>query len=226
MIKIKGVRDGLLITLDDDLPWQEERTALLQHLDSQGDFLKGAKLALDVGSQTLKAAELGGLRDEISGRGLTLWAVIGNSAITEQAAQMLGIATRIHNSALERSPRSVDSGLQGDEAIFVRRTLRSGQRLQHASHVVIIGDVNPGAEIIAGGDVVVWGRLRGTVHAGAQGDDNAIVCALELSPTQLRIADQVATTPKGHSTARPEIARLQNGQVQAESWNPAAVSQD
>jgi septum site-determining protein MinC len=70
-----------------------------------------------------------------------------------------------------------------------------------------LGDVNPGAEIIAGGSVVVWGRLRGLVHAGAMGDDTAVICALDLNPTQLRIADQIAIPPADTRTAPPRTGR-------------------
>lgn len=93
------------------------------------------------------------------------------------------------------------------EGLLVRRTLRSGQVLQHLGHVVVIGDVNPGAEIIAGGDVVVWGRVRGTIHAGALGDNKAIVCALELRPTQLRIGSHIATSPPETGTSSPKGGR-------------------
>ena len=84
----------------------------------------------------------------------------------------------------------------------------------------MIGDINPGAEVIARGDVVVWGRLRGMVHAGAEGDENAVICALDLSPTQLRIAGQIAVTPKRRGKPQPEMARILNGQVVAEPWDP------
>jgi septum site-determining protein MinC len=108
--------------------------------------------------------------------------------------------------------------------ILVHRTLRSGQRsgqvIQHPGHVVIIGDVNPGAEIIAGGDVIVWGKLRGIVHAGATGDDGAVVCALSLTPLQLRIGNHIARAPEGREglSEWPEMASVQNGEIVAESW--------
>ena len=103
---------------------------------------------------------------------------------------------------------------------LVRRTLRSGQVVQHPGHVVVIGDVNPGAEIIAGGDVVVWGKLRGIVHAGAIGDDGAVVCALSLAPLQLRIGSHIARAPEGREDLpeRPEIASVQDGEIVAEPW--------
>ncbi len=219
-VQIKGIRDGLLVTLGEG-DWPELRQALLDHLDSQKDFLKGARLALDVGNKILKAAELGQLRDILSERGLTLWAVLSSSPTTEQTSQTLGLATRISKPRPERTLAPQSTALhEGEQAIIVRRTLRSGYRLQHPGHVIVIGDVNPGAEIIAGGNVLVWGHLRGVVHAGAEGDESAVVCALDLSPTQLRIAGHIAITPQRRGKPQPEIAHVQNGQVQAEPWNP------
>lgn len=71
-------------------------------------------------------------------------------------------------------------------------TLRGGQALHHDGNVVVVGDVNPGAELVATGDVLVFGRLAGVAHAGAQGDENARVYALDLDATQLRIATFIA----------------------------------
>jgi len=219
-ILIKGIREGLLITLG-DAEWQSSRQALLDHLDQQGAFLKGARLALDVGNQVLKAVELSQLRNEISERELTLWAVISNSPTTEKTAQTLGLATRLSKPLPDVvAPLPQTRFQDGDPAILVHRTLRSGFSIQNSGHVVIVGDVNPGAEIIAGGDVLVWGRLRGMVHAGAQGDQNAVVCALDLSPTQLRIANQIAITPKRRGKPQPEMASIRNGQVISEIWDP------
>ncbi len=219
-IQIKGIREGLLINLGEG-EWEEVRQALFEHIDQQPEFLQGARLALDVGNHILKAVELSRLRDEISERGLTLWAVISNSPTTEQVAQTLGLATRINKPRPERSLSGLDTNIhQGEQAVFVQRTLRSGYSLTYPGHVVVLGDVNPGAEVIAGGNVVVWGRLRGMVHAGAEGDENATVCALDLTPTQLRIAGQIAITPKRRGKPQPEIARVVDGQVIAEIWNP------
>ena len=90
-------------------------------------------------------------------------------------------------------------------------------------HVVIIGDVNPGGEVVAGGDVVVWGRLRGLVHAGATGNPEAWVCALQLAPMQLRIADLFSRAPDAASErkrhALPEVARIRDGKIVVEAWD-------
>jgi septum site-determining protein MinC len=219
-LQIKGIRDGLLITFTEG-EWPELRSALFEHLEQQADFLKGARLALDVGNHILRAAELGNLRDSLSDRGVSLWAVLSSSPMTEQTAQTLGMATRIAKPRPERSVISREASRQtGEEAVLVKRTLRSGFSLQHTGHIVVLGDVNPGAEIIAGGNVLVWGRLRGTVHAGAEGNEEAVVCALDLSPTQLRIAGNIAITPQRRGKSRPEIARLKDGHVVAEPWDP------
>ncbi len=223
-VQIKGIREGLLVNLGDG-NWDEVHQALLAQLDQQAEFLRGARLALDVGNHILKAADLGPLTRELSDRGLTLWAVLSNSPTTERSAQSYGLATRLPRPKPEPpAARLPDTNLQGGEgAILVRRTLRSGFSLQHPGHVVVIGDVNPGAEIVASGDVLVWGKLRGVVHAGAEGNENALVCALELSPVQLRIAGQIAVPPKRRGKPQPEMARLQAGQVVVEAWNPKSM---
>ena len=97
--------------------------------------------------------------------------------------------------------------------------MRSGQQLRHPGSITVIGDVNPGAEVVAGGDVVVWGKLRGTVHAGAMGNETAVVCALDLMPTQLRIAQYIARSPESRRRKpTPEVARVRDGKIVAESW--------
>jgi len=220
-IQIKGVKDGLLVVLGEG-EWPELHQTLLVTLDQRIDFFRGAKIFLDVGNQILRAVELGQLRDEISGRGLTLWGVLSNSPTTENTAQMLGLATRLSrpSAALQqRSMAAPETNLEdGEEAILVHRTLRSGYSLKYPGHVIVLGDVNPGAEVTAGGNVIVWGRLRGTVHAGAEGNDEAVVCALDLAPMQLRIAGRVAIPPQRKGKPLPEMAHLKNGQVVAEAW--------
>jgi septum site-determining protein MinC len=77
-----------------------------------------------------------------------------------------------------------------------RGTLRSGDHLQVKGPLLVLGDVNPGARVSAGGDVRVWGRLRGVAHAGCHGDRSARIVALQLRPLQLRIAEAVARGPE------------------------------
>lgn len=219
-VQIKGVRDGLLVTLGEG-EWGELQAALLAHIQERAGFFQGARLALDVGNNILHAAELGNLRDQLSEMGISLWAVLSNSPTTEQTAQILGLATRIFTPRPERSikPASASAYADGEPALMVRRTLRSGMRVTFQGNVVVLGDVNPGAEIIASGSVLVWGRLRGVVHAGAEGDDKAVVGALELHPMQLRIASVVSVTPAYRGKTQPEMAWIENGQVVADPWD-------
>ncbi len=219
-VQIKGIREGLLVTLGDG-NWDELQQALLEQIDEQAEFLRGARLAIDVGNQVLKATEMGRLRSEILDRELTLWAVIGDSPTTIQTAQTLGLATRLTKPRPELTVAKLETNLQGGEpAVLIRRTLRSGFSIVHSGHVIVIGDINPGAQVAAGGDILVWGHARGMLHAGAEGNQEAIVCALDLSPTQLRIAGKIAVTPQRRGKSQPEMARLHNGQVVAEPWDP------
>jgi septum site-determining protein MinC len=220
LIQIKGLRDGLLISLD-DAPWEEQRVALLAQVDGQPAFFQGARVALDVASQVLHVNELVDLRDQLSERGISLWAVISESPTTEKTAQLLGLATRISKPRPEEGRKFAIEDLGEATALFLHRTLRSGTRIEFAGHVVILGDVNPGAEVVAEGNVMVWGRLRGMVHAGVKGNRNAVICALDLSPTQLRIADEVSAALRPQESPRPEVVRInKDGKLQAELWSP------
>ena len=111
--------------------------------------------------------------------------------------------------------------IEGTDGLLVRRRVRSGQVLRHPGHIVVIGDVNPGAQLIAGGDVIVWGKLHGSVHAGALGDTQATICALDLSPSLLKIADaaRMARADKDRKKQRrPETATLHDQQIQVSEW--------
>ncbi|MDQ7794015.1 MAG: septum site-determining protein MinC [bacterium] len=108
------------------------------------------------------------------------------------------------------------SGERGDgDTLLVRKTLRSGQHVGHRGNVVVLGDVNPGAEVVAGGDIVVLGALRGVAHAGARGDEAAVVAGFRLRPTQLRIGNYIARAPDGDITGPelPEVAQVKEGRV-------------
>ena len=218
-VQIKGIRDGLLVTLGEG-EWVELQAALLNHIQEKATFFQGARVALDVGNHILHAAEMGSLRDSLSGMGISLWAILSNSPTTEQTAQVLGLATRIFSPRPDRIIRPANSTHpEGDPGIFVRKTLRSGMKITFQGSVVILGDVNPGAEIIASGSVIVWGRLRGTVHAGAEGDEKAVVAALDMRPMQLRIASVASITPERRGKVQPEMARIENGRVVADLWD-------
>jgi septum site-determining protein MinC len=175
---------------------------------------------LDVGDLSLVEDDLRTVRDLLMHHDVTLHAVVSQSPETEAAAQALGLVIDL---GLDRRPIPEPPAevveLQPAEAMLWQRTLRSGQSIRHPGHVIVVGDVNPGAEIVAGGHVLVWGRLRGTVHAGATGDEDALICALDMSPTQLRIAGHISRSPdERRRDAAPEVAAVRDGQIVAMPW--------
>jgi septum site-determining protein MinC len=103
----------------------------------------------------------------------------------------------------------------GTRVHHVHRTLRSGTAIRFDGDVLVFGDVNPGAEIIATGNVLVLGSLRGMVHAGASGDENAIILGFDLRPTQLRVGRKIAIAPNedAASGTGPTIARVRDGKI-------------
>ena len=108
-----------------------------------------------------------------------------------------------------------------------------GQLLLHENFVVIKSDnereysvylferiILCCKEVVAQGNVIVWGRLNGVVHAGAGGDTSAVVCALDLAPTQLRIDNLITRSPRSGRVPEPELACIREGQIVAERWAP------
>lgn len=109
--------------------------------------------------------------------------------------------------------------------LYLRQTLRSGQTVSHKGHLVIVGDVNPGAEVVADGDITVWGALRGIAHAGMSGNTQAEIRALRLEPIQIRIAHAIARSPdrprkSPQQRIGPETARVVNGSIRITANNP------
>ena len=226
-ITIKGFRDGLFMTLG-DAPYSQMMQELTAELEQKQSFLQGSRVVVEVGERPFTAAQLTEIQAQFTKHQLDLWAVLAGRDSTRAAARELGLATRLPGSQTDldgralppaqTTPTSAADGQQAD-GLLLKETLRSGRSIYHEGSVVVIGDVNPGAEIIAGGDVVVWGRLRGLVHAGALGDDTAVICALHLAPTQLRIADQIAIPPDDDGgKLSPEQAVIRDGQIVAIPW--------
>ncbi len=219
LIQIKGLRDGLLVSLS-DAPWEDQRSALLMQMDQQPSFFQGARMALDVGAQILHVNQLVELRDQLSERNVVLWAIVSESPTTEQTAQLLGLATRISKPRPEET-RFASSGINDETALFINKTLRSGTRVEFPGHVVVLGDVNPGAEIVAEGNVIIWGKLRGAVQAGSKGDESVRVCALEFAPMQLRVAEEAVTIQEENTASGAASAFLHEGRVVVEPWKPS-----
>jgi len=228
-ISIKGTRDGLTITLGSG-ELGKLMTSLAEHLKTQGRFFRGGRVALDLAGREASKEELAQIRDLLDGHGMMLRTVMTSDEHTEAAAKELGLhavtESGVRVPEVQASPRPPSAPLavaDEERAILLRKQVRSGQVVRHSGHVVIIGDVNPGAEVWASGNVVVWGKLRGTVRAGATGDDGALVCALDLRPTQLRIGEYIARSDEDDRRARPyaEVAHVRDGVIIIEPWSTA-----
>lgn len=224
-LTIKGTRNGLVINLPDT----EELGDVLRHLETRlqatASFFRGGRVALQVGRRDLAKEDVERIGVLLDDQGVSLWSLCSQSEMTRSAAIEWGLETDPLQTAppptREDGHPAFDVSDQAGPAVLVRRTLRSGQKIEYPGDVTIIGDVNPGAEIIAGGSIVVWGKLRGTVHAGVLGDESAIICALSLFPTQLRIGNHIARSPESRppETKVPEIASVQNKEIVAELWS-------
>jgi septum site-determining protein MinC len=219
-IIIKGTSDGLIVTIGAGA-WPGLLSDLDQHLSKKASFFKGGRVALRVGPRQLTRLQLESVGHVLNRHYVSLWAVESDSPGTRHAAAQLGLETDLTPRQDITDP-PVPTSITGD-SIVVRRTLRSGQVIHHPGHIVVIGDVNPGGEIRAGGDVIVWGRLRGTVHAGIGDEglgDEAVVCALQLSPALLHIGNHITRSPAGGTDQEivPETASVQDGQIVAEPW--------
>jgi septum site-determining protein MinC len=95
------------------------------------------------------------------------------------------------------------------DALYLQMTVRSGHLIRHPGSVIILGDLNPGGIVVADGDILVWGRLRGIAHAGASGNRECLIMAVQMEPTQLRIADALARAPeKSPMQFYPEVAHI------------------
>jgi septum site-determining protein MinC len=231
-ISIKGRSDGLVIEIGKG-SWSEILATLDERLQQSASFFRNARVAVDLGARATTEAELKPLADLLKTHGLVLASVRTSTERTFQAALALGLTTTLESAdgvpVADAAPASTNTTAG---AYFVYRGyLRSGHRLQRKESVLVIGDVNPGAEVSSDGDVLVWGRLRGVVHAGAKGNTRAIVAALDLEPTQLRIADVMTIGPdprpgqpgkwfwKRSANKRPEIARISNETISIEEWD-------
>ncbi|MCL5046046.1 MAG: septum site-determining protein MinC [Actinobacteria bacterium] len=233
----KGTKNGVLVILSD----QQEYLLLKQKLASKLQaaekfFFPGAHVTIDVGQRVLTSGQLLEMDELLRERhGLRLLNIIhsepGEAVEQVAAAGSYPGPTYVPNSGVvlagdfgedRGGPRDPNEGGLVSDTVLLRRTLRSGQRVKHNGNVVILGDVNPGAEVIAAGDIVVMGVLRGVAHAGAMGNPKAVVAAFRLQPTQLRIANFITRAPDGDAAAPtgPEVAQIKNGIIVIEDYLP------
>lgn len=242
-VTIKGTREGVLVHV---APEPEYQTLdLLGHLKDKlaegSSFFQDAELVLDLGMRPFQESEIHALRELLDTSGIRVKGILSDNPITKILAAGEGLALLGNGSIMgsrvrvdhpvktqrlksmddpKREPKPERRAHSKDPALFLRKTLRNGQKAHYAGHITVIGDVNPGAEVVAAGNIVVFGSLRGVAHAGAEGNHNSIVAALELEPTQLRIAELIARAPEKETGAptKPELARIIEGKIMIEEY--------
>ncbi|MFN4866815.1 MAG: septum site-determining protein MinC [Cyanobium sp.] len=171
-----------------------ERSLNQAKLLSQGDL--PAAIGLASGSWRLDVRALRAVAERMASLGVNLAGLCATDPLTRAAAAALGLPT---SAPLAGTGTGAASGPPEPPSLALtvhQGTLRAGDHLEVAGSLLVLGDVNPGARVSAGGDVRVWGRLRGAAHAGSLGDPTAKIVALQLRPLQLRIADAVARGPE------------------------------
>lgn len=171
-VTFKLTRNGLIILLDDNLDFSTIKRLLKKKLEESKDFFQGAILKTTIKGRDLEAYELEELKQLINSE-------TGFEDISEDVV------------TFDWSKNTVEGKTK-----FYRGTMRSGNKISFKGNVVVMGDINPGAEVIATGNILVTGMLKGTVHAGCKGNRNAIVSAQGIYPTQLRIADLITVSPE------------------------------
>lgn len=224
-IAVKGWRNGLLLVLPSEGAWSEVVSGLEEKLEEAKTktFWQGAQTTLDLGDRPVSEPELEALIGRLKGDyGLVPMAIVSSYAPTRDGASKIGLTPHEKLPAPEKlekteKPEKADTPqFPPNNALYLRTTVRSGQRLQHDGHLVISGDVNAGAEVIAAGDIVVFGTLRGVAHAGSHGDESARIIATNLRPTQIRIAGLIARSPDDGApplSKSPEIASIKDGEI-------------
>lgn len=222
-VSFKGTVNGLTIILKQDSSFEEVVNSMREKISSAGKFFRGSKLAVKYRGRVLGEVE----KSELF-----------NILVKESGAQILSFAEEVeeNNNKVPKDAPSRPSernnqikkymyfkGIDEGTTKFYKGTVRSGQLITFDGNLVVLGDVNPGGVIEATGNVVVMGLLRGVVHAGSDGNKEAIVVALGLNPTQLRIGDIITRPPDEKNIVvnlTPELAYIKDDMLFVERFLP------
>lgn len=150
----------------------------------------------------------------------------GDAESEEKSEEILGAESKLEtlfDNKNEKDLKKADLELELSKlpTLYVQQNLRSGQTISYDGNILIIGDVHPGSEVIAKGDITIWGILGGIAHAGARGNDYARIRALKMNAIQLRISGYYARRPdtvnipfiQRTTEFTPEEARVNEGEI-------------
>lgn len=214
-VDIKGYRSGIAMIISPELSLSDLEPVLAKRLEKIGRFLAGTSVIVDLGDRNVTDDDLRNLQKLLRRKfDLDIGGLRTSSSKTRGAAEVLRLEVEEPPAAVEELDLPAVQ-LDRVDTMMIKSTLRSGQQRRFLEgNILVLGDVNPGAELIAAGDIVVMGALRGVAHAGFLGDESAAIIALSLEPTQLRIANFIAQPPSGRKSNHvPEIARIEGGNI-------------
>ena len=195
----KGTKDGITVIFDAEAPFDILCEQLEKKVVEAGKFFDNVKTAM-----AFKGREFTEAEEE------TLLQIIAKHATMD-----ITFVKTDNNELKELSELMAKEMSPSNLTKFHRGSLRNGQKIEFEGSVVVVGDVNPGAEIKAGGNIIVLGQLKGMAHAGCKGMTEAFITAIFMAPTQLRIADIITRFPEENKKGPkpPEYAFIQNGQI-------------
>ena len=207
-VEIRSEKDRLVLTLPtvseatvSEYTWSEIWQQMkLRLLAQQRFFNSKINVHLVAHDRLLDSRQLQDIADTLSEMSLLLKSVGTSRRQTAIAAAGAGYSVEQLQPKQAFNFESKTASLPPSEALYLETTVRSGVEIRHRGSVIILGDVNPGGIVVADGDILIWGRLRGVAHAGAQGNSECTIMALQMEPTQLRIADALARAPEKSPT--------------------------
>ncbi len=208
-VKLKGVGDGFWITLDPIHPEEKIKSEIDKLFKNLKHLAINSSVVIDVGDA--KGHDV--LIDNIESYLKKKFEV----AKVSKPPKKRSIPTeRIRQRDLSKGWNHHRSNV-----LMLRGRVRSGQKIESSRHVVITGDVNPGSEISAGGDVIVLGKLAGKIHAGCPDNETAIIFALEFKPTQVKIGKVAAAGIDEDVDAKPEYACVEDDGIVVKDYMKA-----
>ncbi|MCL2840493.1 MAG: septum site-determining protein MinC [Defluviitaleaceae bacterium] len=222
-VMIKGQLDGINITLDEAVDFDILKENLRKKVSRGRKFFEGSNSTVSFAGREMSDDEEQNLIDIIlEETNLDVTFIRSEGFTPPLTASPSKTGMNAYSSAVSsvtKISNQFPAGFSYRESntAYYKGGLRSGQTIRFEGSVVIMGDINPGSEVVAGGNVVVLGALKGMAHAGAKGDLQCHIAALDLRPTQVRIADiisYVPAPPKGKKVENnPSYAYIKDGQV-------------
>lgn len=219
IVTLKHYKDGMILNITKDVSFDELIKACRQKFKKARKFLAGTNIRLGFEGIVPSFENQKKILDEISSLLDTeVMAWENHDEINQTTEEKLKRENELNSQKILKSAFEIDVDAMYTK--FYKKTIRSGQFLKSDGHIVIIGDVNPGAEVEAVGNIFVMGTVKGIVHAGSRGDRNAVIVALNLSPTQLRIADIITRAPDDYQKdyLEPEMAYIDDGKIFIEEF--------